>query len=87
MKYYLKINGTEYKNVSTLKIAQQYRAEGVQKNLSGGYLIDRLGGEKVAITAKLNMLSDTELTALRAAVATLGLASSTFARHYSQNLV
>lgn len=69
MKYYLKINGMEYPNVSALQITQKYRAESVQKNLSGGYLIDRLGGEKITISANVNTLTDTELTALRAAVA------------------
>lgn len=71
MKYYLNVNGTEYKNVSALQIAQKYRAENVQKNLSGGYLIDRLGGEKITITAILNMLTDTEMSALRTAVAAI----------------
>lgn len=71
MKYYLNINGAEYSNVSSLQIAQKYRAESVKQNLSGGYLIDRLGGEKITLTASLNMLSDAELTALRAAVAAI----------------
>jgi hypothetical protein len=71
MKYYLNINGAEYKNVSALQIGQKYRAESVKQNLSGGYLIDRMGGEKITLTASLNMLSDAELTALRAAVAAI----------------
>lgn len=71
MKYYLKINGAEYKNCSSLQIAQKYRAESVKQNLSGGYLIDRMGGEKITLSAKINMLSDTELTALREAVAAI----------------
>ena len=71
MKYYLSINGAEYSNVSTLQIAQKYRAESVKQNLSGGLLVDRMGGEKITLTASLNMLSDTELTALRAAVAAI----------------
>ena len=71
MKYYLNINGIEYKNVSTLQIGQKYRAESVKQNLSGGYLIDRLGGEKITLTASLNMLTDAELTSLRAAVAAI----------------
>lgn len=71
MKYYLNINGVEYKNVSTLQIGQKYRAESVKQNLSGGYLIDRMGGEKITLTASLNMLSDAELVALRAAAAAI----------------
>jgi hypothetical protein len=68
VKYYLKVNGVEYSNVSAVIVAPKYRAEKVMKNLSGGYLIDRLGGEKITLTATLNMLTDAELTALRAAV-------------------
>ena len=71
MKYYLNVNGTEYKNVSALQIAQKYRAESIKQNLSGGYLIDRMGDEKITITATLNALTDEELTALRAAVAAI----------------
>lgn len=68
VKYYLKVNSKEYTNVSALTIKQGYRAETVKQNLSGGYLIDRLGGEKITVTAKLNMLTDTDISELRAAV-------------------
>lgn len=67
MKYYLKINNTEYKNVSALQIGQKYRAESVKQNLAGGYLIDRFGGEKLSITVQINMISELELMDLQEA--------------------
>ena len=71
MKYYLKVNNKEYNNVSSLQIAQKYRAESVKQNLAGGYLIDRMGSEKITLTASLNMLTDAELIELRSAVAAI----------------
>lgn len=67
MKYYLNINGTEYPNVSDLEITGGYRMENKQKNLAGDYLIDRTGVEKVVLTAKLNLVTNEQMTLLRAA--------------------
>ena len=66
MEYYLSINGTEF-NTSELEVKGTYRKENVQTNLAGGLLVDRIGNEKVEITAKLNLITDEQMTALRAA--------------------
>lgn len=67
MKYFLKINGVEYQNVSSITITGKYRNESVQKNLAGGYIVDRIGTEKITLNAVLNMLTPADMAALRAA--------------------
>lgn len=73
MKYYLKLEGDQYtegvefSNVSEMRITGVYRKENVQQNIVGDYLIDRVGREKLQITAKLNLLSTTEMYSLRQA--------------------
>lgn len=66
MKYYLSINGTEF-NASTLEAKGVYRKENVQTNLAGGLLVDRIGSEKVELSAKLNLITDEQMAVLRAA--------------------
>lgn len=67
MKYYLSINGTIFPNVSTLEVSGKYRKENVQTNLAGNYIVDRMGSEKISISAKLNFLEDSQMQILRAA--------------------
>lgn len=73
MKYYLKLEGSEYidgiefSNVSEMKITGVYRKETTQQNLVGDYLVDRVGKEKLTIHAKLNLLDTTEMYRLRQA--------------------
>lgn len=67
MKYYLSIDGREYGNVSSIEITAGYRTESVKYALSGDMLIDRVGSEKIKLTAKINMLTDEDMTALRRA--------------------
>lgn len=73
MKYYLKLEGTEYtegvefSNVSEMEITGIYRKENVQQNIVGDYLVDRVGKEKLTIKAKLNLLNTTEMYSLRQA--------------------
>lgn len=66
MEYYLSINGTVF-NTSELEVKGTYRKENVQTNLAGGLLVDRIGSEKIEITAKFNLVTDEQMTALRAA--------------------
>lgn len=67
MRYYLNINGTSFSNVSTLTVSGKYRIQSVQTNLAGDYIIDRIGNEKVSLSATLNLITDSEMQALRAA--------------------
>ena len=67
MKYYLKINDTEFSNCSALEVTCESRSESVKTTLSGKYLIDRIGGTKLNVSAKVNMLSESEMSVLRSA--------------------
>ena len=67
MKYYLKIDGTEYHNCSDLQITGTYRMQNVQTALSGDLLIDRIGGEKLTVSAKISAITPEEFKALLAA--------------------
>ena len=67
MKYYLKINNTEFANCSVLEVTCQSRSESVKTTLSGKYLIDRIGSSKLSVKAKVNMLSESEMGVLRTA--------------------
>ena len=66
MKYYLKINSSEF-NVSELETTGLYRKENRQTNLVGGLLIDHAGSEKIKLRAKLNLLTAAQMAVLRAA--------------------
>ena len=67
MKYYLKINDTEFTNCSKLEVSCKSRSESVKTTLSGKYLIDRIGSLKLSVKAKVNMLSESEMGVLRTA--------------------
>lgn len=67
MKYYLKINDTEFSNCSALEVTCESRSESVKTTLSGKYLIDRIGSTKLNVSAKVNMLSESEMSVLRSA--------------------
>lgn len=67
MKYYLKINDTEFPNCSKLEVTCESRSESVKTTLSGKYLIDRIGSTKLSVKAKVNMLSESEMGVLRTA--------------------
>ena len=67
MKYYLKINDTEFSTCSALEVTCESRSESVKTTLSGKYLIDRIGGTKLNVSAKVNMLSESEMSVLRSA--------------------
>ena len=67
MKYYLKINDTEFTNCSKLEVSCQSRSESVKTTLSGKYLIDRIGSTKLSVKAKVNMLPESEMGVLRTA--------------------
>ena len=61
MKYYLKINDTEFSNCSALEVTCESRSESVKTTLSGKYLIDRIGSTKLSVSAKVNMLPESEM--------------------------
>lgn len=65
MRYYLSIDGKEFGNVSSIIVNKSYRSEISNKNLGGDLLIDRVGNEKTDLTAKVNMLSDSDMAFLR----------------------
>lgn len=67
MRYYLKIGNTVFNNVSALTVAGSYRTENVTTTITGNYIVDRIGGEKLKITATINLLTESEMDALRAA--------------------
>lgn len=67
MKYYLKIGETEFHNCSDIKIEGTYRKQNVQTALSGDMLVDRIGGEKLTVTAKISAATQEELDALLSA--------------------
>ncbi|MBQ7792934.1 MAG: hypothetical protein IJ366_00610 [Clostridia bacterium] len=68
MKYFFKINDTEFSNCSALSVADVYRGETKKQTLSGTLLYDRIGNAKLQATAKLNMITEAEMQALRDAV-------------------
>ena len=65
MKYYLKIDGVEYHNCSDLQITGNYRMQSIQTALSGDLLIDRIGGEKLTVRAKISAVTVEEFKALQ----------------------
>ncbi|MDE7398970.1 MAG: hypothetical protein K2N06_05515 [Oscillospiraceae bacterium] len=65
MKYYLEIDSTVFSNVSKLEISGKHRMESVQTNLAGDYVVDRIGNEKLKLSATLNLLTDEEMQVLR----------------------
>ena len=84
MKYYLKINNTEFSNCSALEVTCESRSESVKTTLSGKYLIDRIGSTKLTVSAKVNMLSESEMSVLRSAYQNIK-ANVTF--YYGANLI
>lgn len=84
MKYYLKINNTEFTNCSALEVTCESRSESVKTTLSGKYLIDRIGNTKLSVSAKVNMLSESEMSVLRSAYQSIK-ANVTF--YYGANLI
>lgn len=84
MKYYLKINNTEFTNCSALEVTCESRSESVKTTLSGKYLIDRVGSTKLSVSAKVNMLSESEMSVLRSAYQNIK-ANVTF--YYGANLI
>lgn len=84
MKYYLKINDTEFTNCSALEVTCESRSESVKTTMSGKYLIDRIGSTKLIVTAKVNMLSESEMSVLRSAYQSIK-ANVTF--YYGANLI
>lgn len=65
MKHYLSIDGHEFGNCSQITITPVYRGEKIKKTLSGKLCVDRIGGEQLEISAKLNMLNAADVEALR----------------------
>lgn len=65
MRHYLKIGDTEFSSCSELQVIESVRAESVKTTLSGAYLIDRVGSPRLSVTAKITMLSEKEMVALR----------------------
>lgn len=84
MKYYLKINNTEFTNCSALEVTCESRSESVKTTLSGKYLVDRIGSTKLSVSAKVNMLSESEMSVLRSAYQNIK-ANVTF--YYGANLI
>lgn len=66
MKYYLKINNIEFV-ASKLEITSLYRMENIQTNIVGDLLIDRAGEEKIKLSVTLNLLTEDQMSVLRAA--------------------
>lgn len=67
MRYYLKINDTEFPNVSALQVTTVYRQEWKQTSLAGGLLLDRMGSGKTQLNVNINMITPEQMTALNAA--------------------
>lgn len=84
MKYYLKINNTEFSNCSALEVTCESRSESVKTTMSGKYLIDRIGSTKLNVSAKVNTLSESEMSVLRSAYQSIK-ANVTF--YYGANLI
>lgn len=63
MKYYLAIDGVEF-DASQMEIMAVYRRETTQTNLNGDLLVDRVGTEKLNVTAKLNLVTIDQMKTL-----------------------
>ena len=66
MRYYVEINGMEF-NTSKLEVTSLYRMENKQTNLAGDLLLDRAGNEKTKLAATFNLLTEEQMSVLRAA--------------------
>ena len=82
MKYYLKVNDVELKNVSALEIQEAYRNETISYSLGGTTTVERVGTAKLHVNAKVNMIDSDEMKTLKNAVQ---LATNTVCEFYQND--